>query len=108
MSRGAPEGAGAMTAIAVRNETDERIVGTFRKTRSEEVRVSVEQFRGREVVNVRVWWRGDDDGWRPSRKGLAISTDRLPDLLSLLQKAMVMIAARRASVPTAPEEPVRP
>ncbi len=68
-------------------------IGRFRKSATEEVIVSVETFHGREVVNARVWWTNPETGEiLPSRKGLTITTDKLPALLNLLTRAMVAVS----------------
>lgn len=79
-----------MTAIASREMTT--FVGSLRKNRDEEIRISVEPFRGREVLNIRVWWLGRDGVWRPSQKGLALTTDKLGDLLAMLAAAYRVVS----------------
>jgi len=56
--------------------------------------VTLEEWHGRRILNVRVYFRAEDGEMRPSRKGLAMSVDRLPELLAVLSEAM------RAASPT--------
>jgi hypothetical protein len=63
-------------------------IGRFRKSATEEVRVTLEMFHGRQIVNVRVIWNKSEDEAIPLRKGIALATDKLPDLLALLVKTM--------------------
>jgi len=73
---------------------EENIVAEFDKNSGEKLRVSLGSYRGHDLVNLRVWFRGEDDQWHPTRKGVAISTELLPDLIDALEKA-------RASLPEA-------
>lgn len=57
------------------------IVARFEKNSKEEVRISVEMFHGRRIINMRVYYRDRaDDQWKPGRQGLALATDRFKDL----------------------------
>ncbi len=72
------------------------VVSTFPKNALEEVRVSLEQWKGRKLISVRVWWHKDPvDEWKPSKKGLAMSVEKLPDLIAALQKAREVIDTER-------------
>lgn len=61
------------------------IVGSIRKTDTAEVRVSRTYWKGRPVVDLRIWFVPDGGGdFVPSRKGLTIDIGKLPELVSLL------------------------
>lgn len=60
-------------------QSDANVVARFEKNSKEEVRISVETFHGRKIINMRVFYR-DDDVWKPGRQGLALSVDRYKDL----------------------------
>ncbi len=66
---------------------DDIVVGSFPKNNREEVRVTLSKFKGYDLVGVRQWFRNDDDDPRPSKSGVTIRVDLLPDLLDLIQKA---------------------
>lgn len=59
--------------------------GAIRKTDTAEVRVSRNYWKGRSVIDIRVWYlpKGGAE-FVPSRKGLAIDASKLPDLLDRL------------------------
>ena len=59
-------------------------VVTFDKNSKEEVRASVEEFRGRPVINIRVFYRDETGDWKPGKQGLALSVDRYRDLASMV------------------------
>ena len=58
----------------------------FRKNATEEVRVSLEDFKGHRLVNIRVWFTGDDGEMRPGKQGLALRVEMLPAMLDALGK----------------------
>ncbi len=56
------------------------VVASFEKNSREEVRISVDEFRGRKIINIRVYYRSESGTWLPGKQGLAISVDRYRDL----------------------------
>ncbi len=62
-------------------------LGTFAKNSREEIRLTLDTFKGVELVNIRVWYRGDDGDYRPSKKGVAFKLDLLPQVIAALHKA---------------------
>ncbi len=56
------------------------IVAKFEKNSREEVWVSVDDFRGRKIINIRVHYRSDTGDWLPGKQGLALSVERYRDL----------------------------
>jgi hypothetical protein len=62
------------------------IVATVTKNSREEIRIALGEFNGRQIINLRVWFRTDEEEWRPG-KGLACHIDLLPQLVEGLAKA---------------------
>jgi hypothetical protein len=62
-------------------------VPAVRKTETAEIRVSRQLWKGRQVVDVRVWYlpKGGAE-FVPSRKGLSIDAGKLPALINALQE----------------------
>jgi hypothetical protein len=54
----------------------------------EEIHVSLEVWHGRRILNMLVYFKSKDSEWLPSRKGLAVSVDRVADLLVLPIRTM--------------------
>lgn len=74
---------------AVQEAHDEgQVIGAIRKGREAEVRVVLKTFKGRRILDLRVWFT-TDDGSRlvPSGKGFAIDVSKARDLAELVQKA---------------------
>ena len=59
-------------------------LASFRKNAREEVRVSLDEFNGHELVNIRVWYQTESGQVRPGKQGLAMRLEQLPDLMEAL------------------------
>lgn len=66
---------------------DDILIGSFRKSSTEEVRVIVREFKGLVLVDARVFMIGGAMTKGPTKKGLAIQASQLGDLIPLLRKA---------------------
>lgn len=66
---------------------DQIEVGGFAKNDHEDVRVTFSKYKGYDLLGVRVWYRNSEDELRPSKSGVTVRVDLLPDLLALLQQA---------------------
>lgn len=67
-------------------DADTELVAQFEKNSKEEVRVSIDDFHGRKLINLRVYYRSDAGDWRPGRQGLALGVDRYRELADALVK----------------------
>lgn len=63
-----------------------QLVAQFEKNAKEEVRVSIDDFRGRKIINMRVYYRSDTGQWMPGKQGLALAVDRYRDLADAVLK----------------------
>lgn len=81
------------------------IVSEWQKNQREVVRVGLEEFNGRPIVNLRVWYRpeGSDD-LRPGKSGIAMSAQHLPALASAINRAL-SLAVQQGSVTMEPDAP---
>ena len=59
---------------------------TLRKNAREEVRVSVDEFKGMQLLNIRVWFVGDDGQMRPGKQGVAVRLELAADLAQAIQE----------------------
>ena len=60
-------------------EGESVVISKFEKNKKEEVRVSVDNFHGRKLINIRVYYKDDDETMKPG-KGLALTVDHYKDL----------------------------
>lgn len=70
----------------------DQLVHTFPKNPLEEVRASVTVYKGKQYVDLRVYYKGDDGEFHPSKKGLTLSLDLFPDLEEAMRKLHDVIA----------------
>ena len=66
----------------------EQHIATIRKNAAEEVRVSLDEFKGHNLISLRVWcdpYAGDERV--PTKRGLSVSVRLLPELIEALQRA---------------------
>jgi len=55
------------------------LVAKFEKNKKEEVRVSLDTFHGRKLINIRVYYKDDDGTMKPGKQGIALGMDRYKD-----------------------------
>jgi hypothetical protein len=58
------------------------------RRRNESVHVTLSEYEGRPLINVRVYATGTDGIDRPTVKGIAMGIRRLPELAAALDKAV--------------------
>ena len=69
---------------------DADIIGSIPKSGTREVRVSLNEYRGHELCDVRVFaiFHGQGPEMRPTNKGIALRIDQLPTLAALINRAV--------------------
>jgi hypothetical protein len=68
-----------------------QLIHAIPKNPLEEIRVSLTVFRKKQYLDLRVYYKGDDGEYHPSKKGLTLSLDLIPDLLEAVQKAQEVV-----------------
>lgn len=68
---------------------EERILGEFKKNSGGVVRVSFTTYKGKKLVNLRVYYNAAEEGeeWRPTPKGLTLRRELIPELKEAVDKA---------------------
>ena len=70
----------------------DELIAQFEKNATEVVRVSLTEYRGRKLVDVRVHYTDDEGQYRPTKKGVSLSLDIYPDFkraLTALEKILL-------------------
>lgn len=73
------------------------LVHSFMKNALEEVRVSVSTYKGKKYVDFRVYYQDDNGEYKPSKKGIAISPELLPELENAIGKLKESIESQDKS-----------
>lgn len=68
-----------------------QLIHAFPKNPLEEIRVSLTVFKKKQYLDLRVYYKGDDGEFHPSKKGLTLSLDLVPDLEEAMRKAREVI-----------------
>jgi len=66
-------------------------VYSFGKNAIERVHADTTRYKGHSLIDVRIYYQDDDGAWKPSRKGLTLNVDLLPELeaaVAALRKAV--------------------
>ena len=57
------------------------VISSFAKNSFEEVRISLTEFKGKELIDLRVYYQPDgEEEMRPTKKGITISSEKFPEL----------------------------
>ncbi len=56
------------------------VLHRFRKNSSEEVQATISEFQGTDYASIRVCYEAEPGVWHPTKKGLTIALDLLPEL----------------------------
>lgn len=59
----------------------------IQKNGHEELRTTVESYGGRDILNLRVWFRSPDGTMMPGKQGIGLRLELLPDFIDRLQQA---------------------
>lgn len=65
---------------------NDKLVHSFPKNPLEEVRASLTVYKGKPYVDLRIYYKGDDGDFHPSKKGLTLSLDLFGELETAVQK----------------------
>jgi hypothetical protein len=84
------------------SENKTRLVGTVKKNTGEEIRINLVKWK-EEYFDIRLWFKGDDGEFHPSTKGLRLSCELLPDLITALGKAQAEVEGGVEIVQDGPE-----
>ncbi len=68
------------------------VIASFEKNSFEEVRISLTEFKGKKLIDIRVYYQPEgEEEMRPTKKGITISPEKFPELqkgLATLEKAL--------------------
>ena len=63
------------------------VIGEIPKNNREDIRVTLSNFKGHDLVGARIWFKSKDGEPRPSSKGITVNFKVLPELIGLLEQA---------------------
>jgi len=83
---------------------DDRVIDRFQRNATEEVRATLRTYRGRQYVDLRIYYQDDAGEYKPTKKGINLSVELLGDLTRMVDKLAKAVEAERtpaAEVPAA-------
>jgi hypothetical protein len=67
--------------------SEQRLIAAIRRNAREEIRVTLGEWNGAPVFGIRAWFRADDGTMRPSKDGLTLRAELLPELARAIADA---------------------
>ena len=70
-------------------ETEERVgqvIADIGKNSREIIRVEVSEFKGRNLINLRIWYQTYDGGYKPTQKGVTLDLSQYGELKEAIAK----------------------
>jgi len=61
-------------------------IAAIRKNGREEARISIDEYRGHRLLNLRMWSEADNGEMHPGKEGLALRLDILPEMRAALEQ----------------------
>ncbi len=63
------------------------LIAEIQKNLKERMRVSIEEYRGRKFIDLRVYFEAEDGEWKPTKKGIALNKESIDAAIKALQEA---------------------
>lgn len=65
-----------------------KIIATIDRSATEQLQISVSEYRGKSYFNIRIYYTTDDGGtWLPTKKGVTFSPEQLDILSDAIEEA---------------------
>lgn len=77
--------------------TPSRIVAEFERPGDEVLRVETHEYKGQWYASARIYYQAEDGEWKPTKRGITLNTDILPDVVSALQEAGRLLSGEEES-----------
>jgi len=87
-----------VTTPGDQGERGERLA-TLPRNEGEELRVSWDTFKGFNFLSLRVWSRGSDGAWRPTKTGVTIKRRELATVADAMARAVTLAEESPAMEP---------
>jgi Transcriptional Coactivator p15 (PC4) len=69
----------------------DQLIATIQKNSREEIRIGRSEFKGHDLVSIRVWFEGEDGAMRPGKSGLAFRVELLSEVSAALSKVVARL-----------------
>lgn len=72
---------------------EKELIHVFDKSATEQVQVSLNTFKGKTYVDLRIYYKASDGEYRPTKKGITVSPELLPELGEAIRKLIEKVGA---------------
>jgi hypothetical protein len=62
------------------------IIADLKKNSREIIRIDISEFKGKELINIRVWFDDMEGGYKPTQKGVALDISQYEELKNSILK----------------------
>jgi hypothetical protein len=66
----------------------DKLIAKMEKNSMEEYRFSLQEYRGCELLDIRVYYKSDADKMIPTKKGISVPLDKLDEFMKCLEKVV--------------------
>ena len=85
------------------------LIKDIKRNNNEIIRVEVSEYKGKELINIRIWYVADRDAegkdiYKPTQKGVALNIAEFPALKDAIKKLEAYLNDKHYG--TVPEQPV--
>lgn len=82
----------------------DEVITQFEKNATEVVRISLSEYRGRKLVDMRVYYSDDAGEYRPTKKGVALNVEVYPEFKRAMMALEKLLLDRKLITPEALED----
>ncbi len=75
-----------------------QVIADIERNSTEIIRVEVSEFKGRELINLRIWYTHFDGTYKPTQKGVALDISKFKELKEAVDKIESYIKDRNNGV----------
>lgn len=83
-----------------------QIIADIERNSREIIRIEVSEFKGKELINLRIWYSHFDGSYRPTQKGVALDISKYDDLKAAIDKIGSFIKDKESGVIPDINEPI--
>jgi hypothetical protein len=76
---------------------DDRVIDSFKRNATEEVRATLRTYRGRQYMDVRIYYLDDAGEYKPTKKGINLSVELLAELTRMIENLSKAVQAEAAA-----------
>lgn len=87
---------------------DDRVINSFKRNATEEVRATLRTYRGRQYLDVRIYYLDDGGEYKPTKKGINLSVELMGELTRMVGKLQEAVQADAAAAPATPPADAAP